>query len=188
MGYGNTLHPVHAVYDGLFNTASHKKMNIIEPTADMFTLNDIATGLSNICRFGGQLPRFYSVAQHSILVCELAPPELKREALMHDATEAYLGDMIKPLKVIVGDAYTDVEQRFTIVISDKYNLDAGKLLAIKQFDKQALEIEHEYFFLKSKKKWDAAFQQNNRVWSNRTAKHLFIKYFHELFPGIDSSK
>ena len=80
-----THHNVHAVYDGLFNTASGGTISLIEPLLETITIGDIACGLSKVCRFGGQIKDFYSVAQHSVLVCMLAPDDLKFEALMHDA-------------------------------------------------------------------------------------------------------
>ncbi len=73
-------------------------------TADDIEIEDIARGLSNICRFGGQIEKFYSVAQHSVICAEVAeyllkhPKEIVVSALLHDASEAYLGDFIRPIK------------------------------------------------------------------------------------------
>jgi hypothetical protein len=72
-------------------------------TPDMFALADIAHALAYTCRYGGHSPRFYSVAEHSILLAKHAMSvgreDLARVALMHDAAEAYIGDMPRPLKV-----------------------------------------------------------------------------------------
>ena len=62
------------------------------------SIEDIAHGLAFQCRFNGQTGTFYSVAQHSLMVMSLVPEELQFAALLHDAAEAYLGDMVKPLK------------------------------------------------------------------------------------------
>jgi hypothetical protein len=138
-------HDVHSNSDGVFNTISGKQIDLIEPHPDMICISDIAHALSHFTRFGGHVKHFYPVALHSVLVCALAPKELKREALLHDATEAYVGDVIKPLKEILGIIYENIESDFMInAIAPKFNLDHGKLLAVKQFDKEALSIEHEY--------------------------------------------
>lgn len=59
---------------------------------------DIAHHLSMVCRYGGATKFHYSVAQHSILMAQVAPQEHKLRALLHDAPEAYVGDMIRPIK------------------------------------------------------------------------------------------
>ncbi|MDP3133715.1 MAG: phosphohydrolase, partial [Burkholderiaceae bacterium] len=74
-----------------------------EPRIDGIDIEDIAHGLAYQCRFNGQTSAFYSVAQHSLMVADLVPPALRRAALLHDAAEAYLGDMVKPLKALVPD-------------------------------------------------------------------------------------
>ncbi len=135
-------HPVHQVSDGFFTTFTGKKVSYHNPTTDMICIEDIAHSLSNICRFGGHVKHFYSVAQHSMLVAYLAPPELFLPALLHDATEAYCGDVIKPLKIIIGMNYERVESKFAALIAKKFDIDLLDFKAIKEFDKLALEIEH----------------------------------------------
>lgn len=138
----NNIHPVHQTHDGFFNTSSGKKISLHDPQEKDITIQDIAHALSHICRFGGHTKEFYSVAQHSLLVMYLAPDELKFPALMHDAAEAYCHDIIKPLKVMLGQSYAEVEKRFEVVIAKKYFLLPEHLKAVKIFDMQALEIEH----------------------------------------------
>lgn len=89
-------------------TFTGRKFWHMDPKPGDFSLQDIARGLSNECRFGGQIPKFYSVAQHSLLVHYLVGLEfeldgLEREdalkwALLHDAAEAYMKDIPRPQK------------------------------------------------------------------------------------------
>lgn len=141
-----TFHPVHQVYDGVFNTR-RGKVDLYNPHPDQIHIEDIAAALAKICRFGGHVKRFYSVAQHCCLVANLVPAPLMLEALLHDATEAYCGDVIKPLKVLLGKVYEEIEARFKAPIVDKfslYNTDDVKAI-LKRADMQAVELECEAF-------------------------------------------
>ena len=89
-------------------TQTGKRFDLFEPDADMIDPRDIAHSLAHLCRFNGHTREFYSVAQHSCLVADLVPTEHKLAALLHDATEAYIGDMVRPLKQWM-HAYQDVE-------------------------------------------------------------------------------
>lgn len=79
-------------------TSTGKRFDLLEPDADMIDPWDICHSLAHLCRFNGHTREFYSVAQHSCIVAELVPEEHKLAALLHDATEAYLGDITRPLK------------------------------------------------------------------------------------------
>lgn len=147
MNNNKQLHPVHKVYDGTFTTASGIKIDICNPTPDMITISDIAKSLSKICRFGGHTNIFYSVAQHSCLVASLITEPLMMEGLLHDASEAYLGDVIKPLKVLLGEAYSSLEVKFEKAIEARFKLYNGEEVKalVKKADMQALELEHSAF-------------------------------------------
>jgi len=86
-----------------------------EFTVESVRLEDLTIHLSNINRFGGASRRFYSVLEHSLLVAGLVPPALRRMALLHDAAEAYLGDVVTPLKVHL-PALSLIEERFRSTI------------------------------------------------------------------------
>jgi uncharacterized protein len=79
-------------------TYSGAKVNPLDLAPADVRIEDIAHALSLLCRFGGHVREFYSVAQHSWIVSHLCPPEDALQGLLHDASEAYLGDMVAPLK------------------------------------------------------------------------------------------
>ncbi len=181
------LQPIHSVYDGLFDSVSLKKIDLNRPTVKMIDIDDIATGLSNVCRFGGQIEQHYSVAQHSCLVACIAPFQIKRAALLHDASEAYLGDVIKPLKVMLGDSYATIEERFMRIIFERFEVDYNQLELIKPYDKTLLEAEHEYFRSISKLPLyglvDKYFPGFPAIWNPQTSKVAFKQLFNNYFKN-----
>lgn len=121
-------------------TLSGKKFNYINPTAADVDVEDIATALSNICRFSGHLPEFYSVAQHSVLTSLIVPPEFAFEALMHDAAEAYCQDLPSPLKELLPD-YRRIEVRVDGLIRSVFDLPAEMSPMVKYADLTMLATE-----------------------------------------------
>lgn len=144
----NTQHDVHNVFSGTMLTSSGIKVDLRNPDPALINIHDIARGLANTCRFGGQINGFYSVAQHTMLVKLLAPPMFKKLATFHDTAEAYVHDIIKPLKNIIGGNYETIESAWMEVIFKKFGLDIKDLPQIKPFDKAALQLEHDFFHYK----------------------------------------
>lgn len=79
-------------------TVSGRQFWPLDPRPDEIHIEDIAHALSQLCRYGGHVLRFYSVAEHCVHVARAAPQPLKLPALLHDASEAYLQDVIRPIK------------------------------------------------------------------------------------------
>lgn len=121
-------------------TLSGKKFNFINPTAADVDIEDIANALSNICRFAGHLPEFYSVAQHSVLASQIVPPEFAFEALMHDAAEAYCQDVPAPLKALLPD-YRRIEARVDGLIREVFGLPEEMSPLVKYADLTMLATE-----------------------------------------------
>lgn len=96
--------------DSYILTNTRKYFDFADIESNEIDIRDIAHGLSHACRYAGQVPVFYSVAQHSVLVSRILPEELKLAGLLHDATEAYMGDMVRPLKQLM-PAYKELENR-----------------------------------------------------------------------------
>ena len=104
------------------------------------TLNAVARGLANTCRFGGQCQQFYSVAEHSIYVSRLVPAPLALWGLMHDASEAFIGDMPKPLKEVLPD-YKALEKRIEGPILAAFGLEGAMPREVKDADMAMLSVE-----------------------------------------------
>ena len=80
-------------------TYNGKLFSLIDPQPEDVHIADIIESLSKQCRFVGHCKYFYSVAQHSVIVSNIVNEEERLAALMHDAVEAYIGDISKPLKL-----------------------------------------------------------------------------------------
>ncbi len=121
------------------------EFDLLKPDPATVHIGDIAHHLSQICRFTGATRVHYSVAQHSVHACDLAPPEFKLAALLHDAAEAYVGDVSSPVKALIGTAYVPLEQRIARVIFERFGvpvLFARKLpMVVKRIDLTMLEWE-----------------------------------------------
>ena len=122
------------------STRSGRRLYIQNPIAAQIDIEDIAHGLANQCRFNGQTSNFYSVAQHSVIVASILPPELKLAGLLHDASEAYLGDIVQPLKELLPE-YSIIESKFNNVIGQRFNVDLNHHDQVKKADLIALATE-----------------------------------------------
>lgn len=96
--------------------------NLLYPCGSAISIDGIAHALSNLCRFTGHVREFYSVAQHSLMVSLIVPESVAREGLLHDAQEAYIGDMSTPLKRML-PRYEEIEKNIEGVIAEKFCLD-----------------------------------------------------------------
>lgn len=134
--------PPASVVGGYIHTYTGRKFSIVDPQPEDLDIRDIAHGLSLLCRFTGQVKRFYSVAQHSLLVAANVPPEHARTALLHDASEAFLGDLSSPLKRSAGlGGYRALEARLEAVIAERFGLAFPLPAAVKRADQMALATE-----------------------------------------------
>jgi hypothetical protein len=131
--------------DRYLSTFTGKKFFPWRPEPEQICIEDIAHGLSLLCRFAGQCPYFFSVAEHSIYVADSLPDNLKLEGLLHDASEAYLADVPRPLKVGLSE-YAAVEAAVEEVISVKFELVSPMPRRVKQADHALLKNEIFTFF------------------------------------------
>jgi len=102
-------------------TVGGKYFNLYQPHESTFGAFEIAHALSHICRFGGHTREFYSVAQHSVIASRIVSQENALAALMHDAAEAFIGDVTAPLKLLLPE-YQAIEELIHNAIADRFNL------------------------------------------------------------------
>lgn len=154
------------------------------PRIDDVHIEDIAHGLAFQCRFNGQTQAFYSVAQHSLLVAGLVPARLRLAALLHDAAEAYLGDLVKPLKPLFPE-FSKLEGRVMAVIGERFGVAGFADPAIKRADLIALATEKRDLMPHSCEPWAALagvtpVPTRIRPLAPPEAKAAFLERFREL--------
>lgn len=154
------------------------------PRASDIDIHDIAHGLSNLCRYGGHSNRFYSVAEHSVLVSYVVPPEHAMEGLLHDATEALgLVDLPKPVKDMLPE-YHELEQTVWLAVAERFNLPANQTLAVREADMAVLLAEKPQLLEESPAPWSIPGKPADigplRCWSPKEAYLRFIQRYVEL--------
>lgn len=112
---------------GVIETYTGKAVDIFDMQPDMLDLEDIANSLAHICRYGGHVPNFYSVAEHSVHVANHIQTlgydnQTIITGLLHDAPETYVGDMVRPLKQHpkFGQYHQQIENEIAKKIHEKF--------------------------------------------------------------------
>lgn len=119
------------------------KFNYDDPENSDVNIEDIASALSNVCRFSGHLPRFYSVAQHLVNTSRIVPVELAYTGLMHDTAEAFTNDLPSPLKWKY-PSFKDLETAIESAMSKKLGFEFPYPPEIKHADSIMLILEKIY--------------------------------------------
>ena len=162
----------------------------LDPEPDLIVIKDIAHALSNNCRFCGHVKNFYSVAQHSVIVSQLCEPENALTGLLHDASEAYLSDITRPIKYTEQMAgYREIEHTLEEAIFAKFGLPFPMTTDVKRADDMAL-IAEGYTLFNPIPDWifrrlkDAGLTEPiyklESAWPPAVAKAQFMKRFLEL--------
>jgi uncharacterized protein len=182
--------PVPSEAGPYLQTVSGRRVNPFDPDPEQLDIEDIARALANLCRFGGHSRIFYSVAQHSVIVSELVEQrggdaEDVFAALMHDASEAYLGDMPHPLKhrSPLGAAFKVAEGHLEDVIRERFGIKPD-VPEIKRADRALLATERRVF---SGESWHwpeldgvEPLDLELSAWSPEEAARVFRERFAEL--------
>jgi uncharacterized protein len=171
-------------------TVSGRFVNPFDPDPSALDAGDIARALANLCRFGGHCRVFYSVAQHSVIVSELVEQrggdtEDVFAALMHDAGEAYLGDMPHPLKhrSSLGAAFKAAEEHLEQALRERFRIKPD-VPEIKRADRALLATERRAFSAES---WHwpeldgvEPLDLELEAWSPDDAERAFARRYAEL--------
>lgn len=128
---------------GNITTYTGRIFNPLRPDPAKVNIMDIAHALANNCRFTGHVRQFYSVAEHSVRVSEILPPRLKLWGLLHDASEAYLSDIARPIKHApgFGEYYRSVEGPLMASIAEAFGLVHPEPRDVKKADNILLAAE-----------------------------------------------
>lgn len=145
-------------FGNMIKVANGSYFDIVNPNPDEVDIQSIATALGNICRYGGHCGRFYSVAEHCVWAACLAwedrcSDDIIRAVLMHDAAEAYVGDMIRPLKQHITE-YKVFEHRLMNAIGKRFSIDFdAQQQWITKYDLQMLKAEKKELWPQDEATW-----------------------------------
>lgn len=159
-----------------------------DPRPEEMCIEDIAHSLAFKCRFNGFTPKFYSVAEHSVILSNIVSEPVRRAALMHDGSEAYIPDIPRPLKVMMQEIIA-LEQPILDVVFEKFGLEPGLPEEVHEMDTIMPAME-------AVRMWDPAptwCQYYGELpiiklynWSPEEAEYRFLRRFHELFPEYEA--
>jgi hypothetical protein len=168
----------------------------IDPYPSEISIEDIAHSLAMQCRFAGHCLRFYSVAEHSVLVSRALPPHLKLWGLLHDAAEAYVLDVVRPLKPFL-PGYREIEDRVMVAICAHFCLDLDPMTSppampseVKLVDNRILLSERDQNMLPTSHVWGLAqaaagagfgpLDVTLQFWSPYEAERQFLAEFADI--------
>lgn len=177
----------------MIETFSGVKFNLEDPSPDMVRIEDIAHATSNICRYTGHCRRFYSVAEHMVIGCGLVPEKFQLMYLLHDAAEAYFGDVSRPLKLLL-DRYDTLEAYCAIIIYNKF---LGRMInpqeqeIVKKADDQMLLLEAKNLMHSHGAGWKVRWTGHAGIprkvklkyWSPKIAEAKFLEKWKSLQEG-----
>lgn len=157
----------------------------LDPDPADIDIVDIAHALSNLCRYGGHTRRFYSVAEHCVLMADaLGDPAERRWALLHDASEAYLVDVPRPIKWSLG-GYREAEALLMHAVCTRFGLPPDMPARVREFDDRILADEQAQAMTATAQDWTlglAPIGVELVFWRPAEAEAAFLSWFRHLFP------
>lgn len=166
-------------------TANGRQFWPMDPRPDEVHLDDIAHSLSMLCRFGGHCKRFYSVAEHCVLMARAAPDRRTALwALLHDASEAYLVDVPRPIKpFLIG--YSEAEAKIMRAVEFRFHLHLGLPDIVKRMDLAIFMDEQQQNMAPAPVKWSTEGEPLGvrlQFWAPEKAREEFETEFWRLKP------
>jgi hypothetical protein len=162
----------------------------LESKPEHIDINDIAHALGMVCRYAGHCLRFYSVAEHSWHLSHTVDPEHALWALLHDASEAYIGDVVRPLKHQL-PSYMEAEERLTDAIAIKFGLEGPMPDQVKEHDTRIVVDEREQIMAPSRLPWSALegytpLGVTIQGWDPYKANRMFLDRFYQLNENTEN--
>lgn len=169
----------------LLHTHSGRQFNLASPSAKDVCIEDIAHNLSRLCRFTGAVACVhYSVAQHSVLVAQKCGCADAFWGLLHDASEAYTGDINKPLKDMCAQL-KEIERGIQAAICEKFGLPREEPSAVIVSDMRMLVTERRDLLAPPSFSWGGIeayepYDEEIEPWTQEQAEHMFLAHFRVL--------
>lgn len=174
------------------STVSGRFFDILKPEEYEYDIEEIAHALSNLCRYTGHTNRFYSVAEHSVLVSRIVPVGLSLVGLLHDASEAYLGDVSSPLKKLLPE-YRAIEDRVQRAIAKHFGIEYPYPTEVHEADKRVYWQERREIANcgVQDKLWHQDLSATRKVEAKGMAPHMarrmFLARFREITNNNDNN-
>jgi hypothetical protein len=192
-GIGEMIFRSNGRYGDWFQTYTGKKFYPLDPRADEVCIEDIAHALAMQCRFGGHCRDHYSVAEHSVRASFKFPEDHALSLLLHDATEAYLVDLPRPIKRsgVFGWLYRRIEARVEREIAIAFNVKCLSCPKVKRVDSRMLLTEKRDLLADPPSAWKESeghfppYQSVIKPASPRQAENAFLKRFTELTASAE---
>lgn len=165
-------------------TYSGQRFYPLDPRPEEIHPEDIAHALSMICRYGGHVKRFYSVAEHCWRMSYKVHPEDALWALLHDASEAYVGDMVRPLKRHMPH-YRAAEEAIQIAIAKRFGLTWPYPADVVEADNRIVNDERHQLLMPTSDVWFTDLLQPLGVtlvgYQPQTMQGLYLQRLYELW-------
>jgi len=182
-------------------TFSGREIDLANPKVSDVCIDDIAHSLAFQCRYGGHCREFLSIAEHSVVVSLHVPQHLALHGLLHDAAEAYVQDLTRPLRAIVGSIHIPLEDKWLAVLESFFGMTGlvDMPAAVKAVDQSAIatemrgnhaalpawmkEIHDGYGYLTCPPWIDEHGYRSPLYWPPHTAEEKFLARFEALTIG-----
>lgn len=169
---------------GWIQTFSGGRFFPLDPRSWEVRIEDVAHALSLLCRFGGHARSFYSVAEHSVRVSQACAPADAFWGLLHDASEAYLVDLPRPLKRLPELAgYLEAERRVMEAVCVRFGLPSAEPQGLRHADDLLLATERRDLMAPSDADWGPLpepLPERIEPWPATHAEELFLARFSQL--------